>query len=99
MILRLIAWVLISGVMVLSAPAFAGENQQGQNQQGQNQQEEQAGGAGVWELIPLPDSKVPAAWVFNTQTGQTYLCGPAARRGMAVLACIRARLPGVEGQQ
>lgn len=45
---------------------------------------------GVWQLIPLPDAKVPAAWVINTANGDTYLCGAGARDGRAHLACIQA---------
>ncbi len=29
---------------------------------------------GAWQLSNIPSSPVTAAWVINTQTGQTYLC-------------------------
>jgi hypothetical protein len=47
--------------------------------------------AGSWQLIPLPDTKVPAAWVINTENGDTYLCGAGSSDdGQARVACIQA---------
>lgn len=48
---------------------------------------------GVWHLIPLENSKVPAAWVLNTATGDLYLCGTGALNGRARVACIEADFP------
>jgi len=49
--------------------------------------------SGVWRLVPLPNSKIPAAWVINTETGVTYLCGTGATQGKARVACIEASFP------
>ncbi len=46
--------------------------------------------AGSWQLIPLPDAKVPAAWVINTENGDTYLCGAGSDDGKARVACVQA---------
>jgi len=54
------------------------------------------GEPGTWRLIPLPDTKVPAAWVINTTNGDTYLCGSGSHDGQARVACIQARFPGMQ---
>lgn len=48
---------------------------------------------GTYKLIPLPGSKVPAAWVLNTETGQTWLCGAGTSGGQAHLTCLPASIP------
>ena len=45
---------------------------------------------GTWRLVPLANQKVPAAWVINTETGDTYLCGSGSSDGRAHVACIEA---------
>ncbi len=56
-------------------------------------QDAQHAPAGTWRLIPLPDVKLPAAWVINTETGETYLCGSGAAQGKARVACVEASFP------
>jgi hypothetical protein len=69
------------GLMTLAAPAcFGAEPPPGPS----------VPPPGTWRLIPLPDEKVPAAWVINTATGATYLCGSGSSEGRARVACIQA---------
>jgi hypothetical protein len=49
--------------------------------------------AGTWRLVPLTNSRVPAAWVINTETGDTYLCGTGSFQGKATIACLEAVFP------
>lgn len=49
--------------------------------------------AGTWRLVPLTNSQVPAAWVINTETGDTYLCGAGSSEGKATIACLEAVFP------
>lgn len=54
---------------------------------------------GTYKLIPLPGSKVPAAWVLNTQTGQTWLCGTGAVDGRARVTCLQADMNATPREQ
>ncbi len=49
--------------------------------------------AGTWRLVPLTNSQVPAAWVINTENGDTYLCGAGSSEGKATIACLEAVFP------
>jgi hypothetical protein len=78
------------GVAALAAPALAAPPSAGGSAQAQPARGYSA--PGTYKLIPLPDSKVPAAWVLDTETGQAWLCGPGSDSGQARVTCLQAEM-------